>query len=134
MYLDNINEIKYNKMSNSKEMLEATVKGLQEKVDSLSKDLAAKKNELEDINKPKISKSVYEEIEDSVFSNMQGALEGLSENNYDLELELSGMELSVYGIDFHDTNSISEYIMEQIDAKFNVVEDEEEETTTTDNS
>ena len=119
-------------MSDSKEMLEATVKGLQEKVDSLSKDLAAKKNELEDINKPKISKSVYEEIEDSVFSNMQGALEGLSENNYDLELELSGMELSVYGIDFHDTNSVSEHIMEHIDAKFNVMEDEEE--TTTDNS
>ena len=118
-------------MSDSKEMLEATVKGLQEKVDSLSKDLAAKKNELEDINKPKISKSVYEEIEDSVFSNMQGALEGLSENNYDLELELSGNEIGVYGIDFHDTNSISEYIMEHIEAKFNVVEDEE---TTTDNS
>ena len=121
-------------MSDSKEMLEATVKGLQEKVDSLTKDLNAKKSQLEDVNKPKISKSVYEEIEDSVFSNMQGALEGLSENNYDLELELSGNEIGVYGIDFHDTNSISEYIMEQIDAKFNVVEDEEEETTTTDNS
>ena len=119
-------------MSDSKEMLEATVKGLQEKVDSLSKDLAAKKNELEDINKPKISQSTYEMVEECIFDNMQGALEGLSENNYDLELELSGMELSVYGIDFHDTNNVSEYIMEQVNAKFNVVEDEEE--TTTDNS
>ena len=121
-------------MSNSKEMLEATVKGLQEKVDSLTKDLAAKKNELEDINKPKISKSVYEEIEDSVFNNMGDALGRLSENDYDLELELSGNEISVYSMDIHDTNSICEYIMEHIDAKFNVVEDEEEETTTTDNS
>ena len=120
-------------MSDSKEMLEATVKGLQEKVDSLTKDLTAKKNELEDINKPKISQSTYEIIEECIFDNMQGALEGLSENNYDLELELSGMELSVYGIDFHDTNNVSEYIMEQVNAKFNVVEDEEEETTT-DNS
>ena len=119
-------------MTDSKEMLEATVKGLQEKCEQLTNDLQAKRRELEDINKPKISKSVYEEIEDSVFSNMQGALEGLSENNYDLELELSGMELSVYGIDFHDTNSVSEHIMEHIDAKFNVMEDEEE--TTTDNS
>ena len=119
-------------MSNSKELLEATVKGLQEKVDSLTKDLATKKGQLEDINKPKISQSTYEIIEECIFDNMQGALEGLSENNYDLELELSGMELSVYGMDFHDTNSVSEYIMEHIDAKFNVVEDEEE--TTTDNS
>ena len=133
MYLDNINEIKYNKMSNSKEMLEATVKGLQEKVDSLSKDLAAKKNELEDINKPKMSKSIYEEVEDSVYNNMMDALGRISESDYDLELELSGLELSVYQIDFHDTNSISEYIMDAINDKFNVVEDEEE-TTTTDNS
>ena len=121
-------------MTNSKEMLEATVKGLQEKVDSLTKDLAAKKNELEDINKPKISKSVYEEVEDCVFNNMMDALGRLDEHNYDLELELSGLELSVYQIDFHDTNSISEYIMDAINDKFNVVEDEEEETTTTDNS
>ena len=133
MYLDNINEIKYNKMSDSKEMLEATVKGLQEKVDSLTKDLAAKKNELEDINKHKMSKSIYEEIEDSVFNNMEQALDRLDEHNYDIELELSGNEISVYSIDFHDTNSISEYIMDAINDKFNVVEDEEE-TTTTDNS
>ena len=133
MYLDNINEIKYNKMSNSKEMLEATVKGLQEKVDSLTKDLATKKSELEDINKPKISKSVYEEVEDCVYNNMMDALGRLHDSDYDLELELSGLELSVYQIDFHDTNSISEYIMDAINDKFNVVEDEEE-TTTTDNS
>jgi len=130
MYLDNINVIKYNKMSDSKEMLEATVKGLQEKVDSLTKDLAAKKNELEDINKPKMSKSIYEEIEDSVFNNMEQALDRLDEHNYDIELELNGNEISVYNIDFHDTNSISEYIMDAINDKFNVVEDE----TTTDNS
>ena len=132
MYLDNINEIKYNKMSNSKEMLEATVKGLQEKVDSLTKDLAAKKNELEDINKPKLSKYVYEEVEYFVYNNMVDALGRLDEHNYDLELELNGNEISVYSIDFHDTNSISEYIMDSINNKFNVVEDEE--TTTTDNS
>ena len=121
-------------MSDSKELLEATVKGLQEKVDSLSKDLAAKKNELEDINKPKMSKSIYEEVEDSVYNNMMDALDRLSESDYDIELELSGLELSVYQIDFHDTNSISEYIMDAINDKFNVVEDEEETTTTTDNS
>ena len=81
-----------------------------------------------------MSKSIYEEIEDSVFNNMEQALDRLDEHNYDIELELSGLELSVYQIDFHDTNSISEYIMDAINDKFNVVEDEEEETTTTDNS
>ena len=116
-------------MSNSKELLEATVKGLQEKVDSLTKDLADKKDQLADINKPKISKSVYEEVEDSVFNNMEQALGRLDEHDYDLELELNGLEISVYQLNFHNTNSISEYIMEHIDNKFNVVEDED-----TDNS
>ena len=122
-------------MSDSKEMLEATVKGLQEKVDGLTKDLATKKDQLADINKPKISQSVYEIVEDCIFSNMESALNGLSENDYDIELELSGNEISVYNLDFHDSNSISEYIMEHVNDKFNVVEDEEEEEeTTTDNS
>ena len=120
-------------MSDSKELLEATVKGLQEKCEQLTNDLQAKRRELEDINKPKISQSTYEMVEECIFDNMQSALDGLSENDYDVELELSSMELSVYSLDFHDCNSISEYIMEHIDAKFNVVEDEEEETTT-DNS
>ena len=93
-------------MSNSKELLEATVKGLQEKVDSLTKDLADKKDQLADINKPKISKSVYEEVEDSVFNNMEQALGRLDEHDYDLELELNGLEISVYQLNFHDTNSI----------------------------
>ena len=118
-------------MTDSKEMLEATVKGLQEKVDSLTKDLATKKDQLEDINKPKISQSVYEMVEDCIFSNMANALDGLSENDYDVELELNGNEISVYRLDFHDPNSISEYIMEHVNDKFNVVEEEE---TTTDNS
>ena len=39
-------------MSDSKEMLEATVKGLQEKCEQLTNDLQAKRRELEDINKP----------------------------------------------------------------------------------
>ena len=133
MYLDNINEIKYNKMSDSKEMLEATVKGLQEKVDSLTKDLATKKNELADINKPKISLSTYEIVEDCIFSNIEQALDKLGENDYDLEFEINGNEIGVYSIDFHNTTEVSEYIMEQVNEKFNVVEDEEDETTT-DNS
>ena len=119
-------------MSDSKEMLEATVKGLQEKCEQLTNDLQAKRKELEDINKPKISKSVYEEIEDSVFNNMEQALDRLNEHDYDLELELNGLELTVYQLNFHSTNEISEYIMDAINDKFNVVEDEEE--TTTDNS
>ena len=120
-------------MENNQELLEATIKGLQEKVNQVTKDLQMKQTELADINKPKISQSVYEMVEDCIFSNMANALDGLSENDYDVELELNGNEISVYRLDFHEPNNISEYIMEEVNNKFNVVEDEEEETTT-DNS
>ena len=109
----------------NKEILEATIKSLEEQVGQLSVSLKAKQQELNNLNKPKMSKSIYEEIEDSVYNNMVDALNRLSENDYDLELELNGNEISVYGIDFHDTNSISEYIMANIDDKFNVVEIED---------
>ena len=39
-------------MSESKELLEATIKGLEEKVNQLNNDLHSKQKELEDINKP----------------------------------------------------------------------------------
>ena len=112
-------------MSNSKEMLEATVKGLQEKVDSLSKDLATKKDQLEDINKPKISQSQYEIVEDAIFNNMVDALDRLEERtNYDVEMELNGNEINIYNIDFHDSNNVSEYILDIIKDSFNIVDTE----------
>ena len=39
-------------MNESKELLEATIKGLQEKVNQLNTELITKQKELEDINKP----------------------------------------------------------------------------------
>ena len=112
-------------MSDSKELLEATVKGLQEKVDNLTKDLATKKSQLEDVNKPKISQSVYEEIEDSVFNNIGDALDRLEERtNYDVEMELNGNEINIYNIDFHDSNNVSEYILDIIKDSFNIVDTE----------
>ena len=47
-------------MSESKELLEATVKGLQEKIQSLQTELNVKTLELNNINKPKLLKSVKE--------------------------------------------------------------------------
>ena len=112
-------------MADSKEMLEATVKGLQEKCEQLTSDLQAKRRELEDVNKPKISQSVYEEIEDSVFNNINDALDRLEERtNYDVEMELSGNEINIYNIDFHDSNNVSEYILDIIKDSFNIVDTE----------
>ena len=47
-------------METNKELLEATVKGLQDKIGSLNMELKDKQKELEDANKPVISSTVIE--------------------------------------------------------------------------
>ena len=118
----------------NKELLETAIHNLKEKFEKIQKDLKLKSDQLADINKPKISQSQYEIVEDVIFNNMIDALDRLEERtNYDVEMELSGNEINIYNIDFHDSNNVAEYIMEKVNEKFNVVEDEEDETTT-DNS
>ena len=51
---------------NNKEMLEATVKGLQEKIVSLQHELKDKEKELEDVNKTIVKASILSQVEDSV--------------------------------------------------------------------
>ena len=46
-------------MSETKEMLEATVKGLQDKIGQLNMDLKTKQQELEDVNKPLMPSDTY---------------------------------------------------------------------------
>ena len=53
-------------MSETKEMLEATVKGLQEKIVSLQHDLREKEKDLEDVNKPEITAEQMDLINDAV--------------------------------------------------------------------
>ena len=53
-------------MSETKEMLEATCKGLEDKIGQLNMDLKAKQQELEDANKPVISSTTIDIINDTV--------------------------------------------------------------------
>ena len=53
-------------MSETKELLEATVKGLQDKVNQLNTDLKSKQKELEDVNKPVLSNDTYAQLEDVI--------------------------------------------------------------------
>jgi len=57
-------------MSETKEMLEATVKGLQDKVNQLNTDLKSKQKELEDVNKPLMPNDTYAVLE-SLVMNLQ---------------------------------------------------------------
>ena len=111
-------------MSENKEMLEATVKGLQDKISQLNMDLKAKQQELDDVNKPVINSSTLSQVEDSVsrvvecFNFECGMFEYDFHIGYDNKLELG--ELT-----FTDTYELQDAIMKDIDNRFKVINDEE---------
>ena len=109
-------------MNNEKEMLEATLKGLQEKVNSLNTDINMKKKELEDLNKPEMTNEMYGELESCILDGIQDALGNLTQDDCDVEF---GMEYDgkVYleSINVQD-DSFTEFVMGEINNKFKIVE------------
>ena len=110
-------------MSETKELLEATVKGLQEKIQQLNTDLKSKQKDLEDINKPAMSVVTYAELEDIIGNTLAdyqfdcGMFEYEFNIDYDNKLELS--ELT-----FTDSYDISEAVMKAITNHFKVEKDD----------
>ena len=111
-------------MSETKELLEATVKGLQEKIVSLQHDLREKEKDLEDINKPVISSTTLDVVNDAVNSALEdyqfdcGMFEYEFNINYDNKLELS--ELT-----FTDSYELVEAIITKVEKQFKIKDDEE---------
>ena len=110
-------------MSETKELLEATVKGLQEKIVSLQHDLREKEKDLDAVNKPVISSTTLDVINDAVNSALEdyqfdcGMFEYEFNINYDNKLELS--ELT-----FTDSYDIVEAIILSITKQFKIIKDE----------
>ena len=107
----------------NKELLEATVKGLQDKINHLNTELKDKQQELDDVNKPVINSSTVSQIEDSVsrvvecFTFDCGMFEYEFSIGYDNKLELG--ELT-----FTDTYELQDAIMRDINNRFKVINDE----------
>ena len=109
--------------NDNKELLEATVKGLQDKIGSLNLELKDKQKELEDCNKPVISSVALDIINDAVNSALEnyqfdcGMFEYEFNLDYDNKIELS--ELT-----FTDTYELQDAIMRDINNRFKVIDNE----------
>ena len=110
-------------MSETKELLEATVKGLQEKIQQLNVDLKSKQQDLEDVNKPELTAIQLDTINEAVDTALGnydfdcGMFDYEFNLDYDNKIELS--ELS-----FTDNYDIIEAIMRNIEKQFKIVQDE----------
>ena len=111
-------------MSETKELLEATVKGLQEKIGQLNMDLKSKKQDLEDANKPVISSTVMDVVNDAI----NYAVENYDFDNrdqYEIEFSLDyDSRIQAETINLTDTYELVEAIVTRVEKQFKVVEDE----------
>jgi hypothetical protein len=109
-------------MNESKELLEATIKGLEEKMGQLNMDLKTKQKELEDINKPEMTGEMYDTLESCITEGIQEALGYLTQDDCDIEF---GMEYDgkVYleSINVQE-DSFVEYVIREINNKFKIVD------------
>ena len=112
-------------MSETKELLEATVKGLQDKIGSLNMELKDKQKELEDANKPVISSTVMNVINDAI----NYAVENYNFDNadsYEIDFSLDyDSRIQAETINLTDTYELVEAIVTNVEKQFKIEQDEE---------
>ena len=107
-------------MSENKERLEATVKGLQDKIGSLNLELKDKQKELEDCNKPELTAIQMDTINDAVDTAL---------GNYDLDCGMFDYEfdmdydnrVTLSNLTFTDTYDVVEAIIKNIEKQFKII-------------
>ena len=108
----------------NKELLEATCKGLQDKIGALNLELKNKQQELEDANKPVISSTTMDIINDTVNKVLEdynfdcGMFEYEFNLNYENKIELSDLT-------FTDAYDLVEAIVTKVEKQFKIEKDEE---------
>ena len=110
-------------MSETKEMLEATVKGLQDKVNQLNMDLKAKQKELEDVNKPVLSSDTYSSLEDIIGNAVSDYGFDCGEFDYEFNLNYDS-RIELTDLTFTDHYNLAESIMNKIDNHFKIEKDD----------
>ena len=111
-------------MSETKEMLEATCKGLEDKIGQLNMDLKAKQQELEDAGKPVISSTTMDIINDAVNHAVENYnFDNSDQYEIDFSLDYDG-KVQAETINLRDTYELMEAIVINIEKQFKVIQDE----------
>ena len=113
-------------MSESKELLEATVKGLQDKLELLQTELNVKTLELNNVNKPKLNQSTMDIIYDCIDEGIE-EVDFSDVDGYEFEPEFDYDNKVVIGsIDLTHKEYVKEPIIKLIEKRFNIIDDTEE--------
>ena len=107
-------------MSESKELLEATIKGLEEKVNQLNNDLTTKKKELEDVNKPEMTGEMYDEIQNLVETGVDQVSMSDDDLEYSVDIDYD-KRISLHDFSLNDSYAFTRAIMNEIDSHYKIV-------------
>ena len=110
-------------MSESKELLEATIKGLEEKLNSVNADLRSKQRELADVNKPEMTSEMFDNITEIV----EEAVESVSINEDDFEYSMEfdyDNKVCLSDISLQNSDAFAEKVMCAIDGHYKLIETE----------
>ena len=111
-------------MNESKELLEATVKGLEEKIGQLNMDLKSKQKELEDVSKPEMTEEMYGNLEEIVEEAI-GNYDFSDSENYDIEYELDYEgKVNASSLEFNSAHELGEKIMRGVEKAYKMTETE----------
>ena len=112
-------------MSETKELLEATVKGLQEKISQLNMDLKSKQQDLEDASKPVISSTVMNIVNDAINHAVENYdFDNRDQYELDFSLDYDG-RVQAETINLTDTYELVEAIVTNVEKQFKIEQDEE---------
>ena len=112
-------------MSETKEMLEATVKGLQDKIMELEVDLKVKEKELDDASKPVISSATMDIINDAINYAIENYnFDNTDQYELDFSLDYEG-RVQAETINLTDTYELMEAIVTRVEKQFKIEQDEE---------
>ena len=111
-------------MNESKELLEATVKGLEEKINQLADDLTNKRKELADVSKPEMTEEMYGNLEEIVEEAI-GNYDFSDSENYDIEfgIDYDG-KVEASSLEFNSAHELGEKIMRGVEKAYKMTETE----------
>ena len=107
----------------NKELLEATVKGLQDKVNQLNTDLKSKQKELEDVNKPVMANDTYAQLEALVSDTIESYSFDCGEFDYEFNIGYDN-KIELSDLTFNDHYNLAEAVVKAIDNHFKVEEND----------
>jgi len=111
-------------MSESKELLEATIKGLEEKLKSVTDDLNTKNRELADINKPEMTSEMFDNITELVEDAVGNVSIDSDSLEYSIEIDYDN-RINLHDISLNDPSEFSDKIMSEIDSHYKMIDTKE---------